>query len=71
MSQNEGSAKSDHPLILCVLGIHDWKFKESHTHGGVAELGRYIFLPNTETIFECACRKQKSVITNFRGDVIG
>lgn len=59
------------PLILCVLGFHNWKKKEQHTKGGVAELGGYIFFPNTETIYECECRATKSVITDYKGDVIG
>ena len=60
-----------HPLILCVFGIHNWIFIKSQTHGGVAELGRYIFLPNTETIYECiGCRKHKSIITDYRGKMM-
>ena len=61
----------NHPLIFCVFGIHNWEHVQYQNAGGVAELGRYIFLPNTEEIFECAkCRKRKSIITDFRGDVI-
>ena len=59
-----------HPLILCVFGIHNWNFIKSQTHGGIAELGGYIFLSNTEEIFECSeCRKRKSIIKDYKGDV--
>lgn len=62
---------TQHPLILCVFGIHNWISIKSQIHGGVAELGGYIFLPNTETIYECTeCRKRKSIITDYKGDII-
>ena len=60
-----------HPLILCVFGIHRWEFVKCEVHGGVAELGRYVFFPNTKSTYECMkCRKQKDVITDYKGDVM-
>ena len=65
-----GGATPPHPLILCVFGIHNWKLKEERVHGGLAEFGGYVFFPNTEEIYECECRKRKSIIKDYKGDVI-
>ena len=65
------SKKDNHPLILCVFGLHHWKHVEYKYAGAVAEFGGYGFLPNTEEILECSCRARKSIVRNYKGDVIG
>lgn len=71
MSQNGGSLKRDHPVLLCVFGMHDWILKGSKYAGAVAEFGGYGFLPNTEYLYECSCcRKKMSIVKDYKGDVI-
>ena len=59
-----------HPTIFCVFGFHNWKKIESKNAGGIAELGGYIFFPNTETVYQCDCYKKMSIITDYKGDFL-
>jgi len=59
----------NHPLILCVFGLHDWKHIRYQNAGGLAEFGGYIFFPSMEEILECSCRARKSIIRDYKGDI--